>query len=323
MSAWRCWATREHWHRQRDHARGGPDAERHERRESAGRRSTSSWRVAPSRGGVGVCSSAEEQRRLRVDCGGILPGKLHDRSAIGPLIDALRTTHKFIENPDAQPGQMTTTFGRGASAGSGGLSVGGGPKAVKMTLENQEVLAASWPRSTTRPTSNSTSKPGALVGRYSANRWSSTPAAISCWVDRLPSACPRGKKKGTFYFSLKSTNVPFSVHPAAVPSAGSGGLSGRQGKGKAKGTQMFLHQGKKRGERKGTFYFSYKVKCPLFRSEQCLVDVSGDFRRDHGRGSRSDRRAGVLENPAADTLRRSTGGARNRVFSARIGSGSL
>jgi hypothetical protein len=80
---------------------------------------------------------------VRVNRAAFCLGKLRDKSAIGPLIDALRTTHKFIENPDAQPGQMTTTFGRGASSsGGGGLSVGGGPKVVKMTLENQEVLAA-------------------------------------------------------------------------------------------------------------------------------------------------------------------------------------
>lgn len=79
---------------------------------------------------------------VRVNRAAFCLGKLHDRSAIGPLIDALRTTHKFIENPDAQPGQMTTTFGRGNSSPGGGLSVGGGPKVVKMTLENQDVLAA-------------------------------------------------------------------------------------------------------------------------------------------------------------------------------------
>ena len=78
---------------------------------------------------------------VRVNRAGYCLGKLGDKSAIGPLIDALRTTHHYIENPDAQPGQMTTTFGRGGTPG-GGLSISGGPKMVKATLENHEVLAA-------------------------------------------------------------------------------------------------------------------------------------------------------------------------------------
>lgn len=78
---------------------------------------------------------------VRVNRAGYCLGQLGDKSAIGPLIDALRTTHHYIENPDEQPGQMTTTFGRGGTPG-GGLSISGGPKMVKATLENRQVLAA-------------------------------------------------------------------------------------------------------------------------------------------------------------------------------------
>ena len=68
-------------------------------------------------------------------------GKLGDKSAISPLIEALRTRHKFIEG-SGTPGQMTTTFGNGPGMSGGGMSVGGGAKEVKVWIENHEVLRA-------------------------------------------------------------------------------------------------------------------------------------------------------------------------------------
>jgi len=66
-----------------------------------------------------------------------------DPSAVGPLIDALVTVHKF-KIRGSNPGQMTQSFGTGpgGSAGPGGLSVGGGPKIVLQPIANSDVLDA-------------------------------------------------------------------------------------------------------------------------------------------------------------------------------------
>ena len=77
-------------------------------------------------------------------------GQLNDRSAIGPLIEALVTTHKFKVNTSGGgggPGSMSSTFGtgaggKGAPPGAGGLSVGGGPQIITQQLANQPVLDA-------------------------------------------------------------------------------------------------------------------------------------------------------------------------------------
>ncbi|HKD35321.1 MAG TPA: HEAT repeat domain-containing protein, partial [Pirellulales bacterium] len=79
---------------------------------------------------------------LRVNRAAYCLGILNDKSAIIPLIDALRTRHKFKDPGSGNPGQMTTTFGSGPGGGGGGLAVGGGPKEVKVWLENHEVLKA-------------------------------------------------------------------------------------------------------------------------------------------------------------------------------------
>jgi hypothetical protein len=60
-----------------------------------------------------------------------------DRSAVGPLIDALVTVHKF-KIGNANPGQMSTTFG----SGGGGLSVGSQPKILRQQMQNPDVLDA-------------------------------------------------------------------------------------------------------------------------------------------------------------------------------------
>ncbi|HVA51239.1 MAG TPA: HEAT repeat domain-containing protein [Pirellulales bacterium] len=69
-------------------------------------------------------------------------GRLKDRKAIGPLIEALVTDHIQQVAP-AQPG---TTAGFGSFNGgpaSGGFSFGNsGPKTIKVTLKNPEVLEA-------------------------------------------------------------------------------------------------------------------------------------------------------------------------------------
>jgi len=67
-------------------------------------------------------------------------GELGDPSAIGPLIDALVTTHKF-KIVVGKPGSMSATFPTGGVGGSG-LAMGGGPKIITRHLANQDVLDA-------------------------------------------------------------------------------------------------------------------------------------------------------------------------------------
>lgn len=64
---------------------------------------------------------------------------MKDPSTIGPLVDALVTTHKFRIKQGGDPNQISTTFGSGSP---GGLSVGGSTKVVTQALRNQEVLDA-------------------------------------------------------------------------------------------------------------------------------------------------------------------------------------
>jgi hypothetical protein len=69
-------------------------------------------------------------------------GKLHDKTAIIPLIESLRTTHHHIEQTGT-PGQISTTFMSGPGNNrSGGMSVGGQTKEIVETLDNQQVLTA-------------------------------------------------------------------------------------------------------------------------------------------------------------------------------------
>lgn len=67
-------------------------------------------------------------------------GEMGDPSAIGPLIDALVTTHKY-KIVVGSPGNMSATFPTGGAGGTG-LAMGGGPKIVTRQLTNQDVLDA-------------------------------------------------------------------------------------------------------------------------------------------------------------------------------------
>jgi len=71
--------------------------------------------------------------------------QLSDRSAIGPLIDALVTTHKYkITTGSGNPGSISTTFGTGGAGapGGGGLAVGSSTTTRSVQLANQPVLDA-------------------------------------------------------------------------------------------------------------------------------------------------------------------------------------
>lgn len=66
---------------------------------------------------------------------------MNDRTAVGPLIDALVTTHRYkIVTGNSNPGGISSTFS--PNGGPGGLSMGGGPKIIKKDLQNQAVLDA-------------------------------------------------------------------------------------------------------------------------------------------------------------------------------------
>lgn len=80
---------------------------------------------------------------------------LGDNGAIGPLIDSLYTSHKFVLQPP-NPGQNTASFVNPNSTGGsttvpnanlfgqnpGGLTMGGGPKIITQRIPNRDVLEA-------------------------------------------------------------------------------------------------------------------------------------------------------------------------------------
>jgi hypothetical protein len=76
-----------------------------------------------------------------VNRAGVALGRLKDHSTIGPLIDALITTHKHKFDA-ASPGQMSATFPTRGSPGGGGIGFNQQPKIVSVRLENQAVLDA-------------------------------------------------------------------------------------------------------------------------------------------------------------------------------------
>ncbi len=77
-----------------------------------------------------------------VNLAGFALGRMKDPSAVGPLIDALVTTHKFkIPKPGGE-GSMTTTFGNTPGGKGTGMSMGGGPTIITRQFQNQAVLDA-------------------------------------------------------------------------------------------------------------------------------------------------------------------------------------
>ena len=77
---------------------------------------------------------------VQVNRAGYALGRLGDKSAVAPLIDALITTHKFTAIEGAgNPNQMSAGFSK---TGGGGLSMGSSAKIIKRDLNNQQVLDA-------------------------------------------------------------------------------------------------------------------------------------------------------------------------------------
>lgn len=76
-----------------------------------------------------------------VNRAGAALGQIGDRSAIGPLIDALITKHK-VKVSDANPDQHAYTFSKDGG-GAGAFSFGGnGPQVVVQSIRNRAVLDA-------------------------------------------------------------------------------------------------------------------------------------------------------------------------------------
>jgi hypothetical protein len=73
-----------------------------------------------------------------VNRAGLALGRMKDPAAVGPLIDALVTTHKFQIVTPGDNNSMNVGFG----GGGGGLALGGRPKVIHKQLSNQSVLDA-------------------------------------------------------------------------------------------------------------------------------------------------------------------------------------
>lgn len=81
-----------------------------------------------------------DRDNIKVNRAALALGKLGDKSAIRPLIDALVTTHKYnVTSGNSNPNGISTAFG---SDGSGGLSMGSSTRVIKRDLQNQAVLDA-------------------------------------------------------------------------------------------------------------------------------------------------------------------------------------
>jgi len=82
---------------------------------------------------------SKDNREVNLAAKGL--GRIKDPSAIGPLIQALVTVHKYKVGKGS-PGAMTTRFPTGNSPGGTGLAMNDGPKIISRALQNQAVLDA-------------------------------------------------------------------------------------------------------------------------------------------------------------------------------------
>jgi hypothetical protein len=77
-----------------------------------------------------------------VNLAAVALGRIKDPSAIGPLVEAVVTRHKFKIVKAGGDGGMSTSFGRGPNGGGTGMSMGGGPQYIHRDIHNQSVLDA-------------------------------------------------------------------------------------------------------------------------------------------------------------------------------------
>ena len=86
--------------------------------------------------------SSKKSDNVTVNLAGVALREMKDPSAIGPLINALVTTHKFKIVQGGGEGSTSSTFSKGPGGSGGGLSVGGRPQIVHKSFANQAVLDA-------------------------------------------------------------------------------------------------------------------------------------------------------------------------------------
>jgi hypothetical protein len=96
----------------------------------------------PQPDAIGIYVAAlKSQDNARINRAAYALGKLGDKSAVGPLIDSLVTTHKFtVVEGSGNPNSINAGFS--PQGGVGGLSVGSSTKVVHRNLTNQQVLDA-------------------------------------------------------------------------------------------------------------------------------------------------------------------------------------
>ncbi len=90
-----------------------------------------------------------EKDNQRVQRAAIGLNYMGDSVAMGPLIDALVTTHTYTIRPGSKPGSISSTFNKPGSAGASGNGLGGGglgvggnrPKRITQQMHNPEVLS--------------------------------------------------------------------------------------------------------------------------------------------------------------------------------------
>jgi hypothetical protein len=88
-------------------------------------------------------SELKSRDNARVNQAGFCLGKLGDKTAIAPLVEALVTVHKFeIQEGSGNPNQMSAGFSP-TGQGGGGMTMGAAPKKIiKQPMNNQRVLDA-------------------------------------------------------------------------------------------------------------------------------------------------------------------------------------
>jgi hypothetical protein len=85
----------------------------------------------------------KDKKNEVINLAGRALGRMKDPSAIGPLIDALVTVHKFKVVKPGGDNATSASFGSGPGGRGGtGLSTGGGPTILRQEIANQAVLDA-------------------------------------------------------------------------------------------------------------------------------------------------------------------------------------
>lgn len=88
----------------------------------------------------GFIAALKDSSNARVNRAGAALGRLQDKSAVSPLIDALITTHTVVlpGSPGAGPNSTSTTFGEGGTV----MKQNEGPRVQITHVQNQHVLDA-------------------------------------------------------------------------------------------------------------------------------------------------------------------------------------